>query len=706
VDLVAPPARPGAAFDLTFLAPDTIPAGLRLQVALASAGRTRLLGIGRGASRDRLRITADGGWVDLGPVGPGVSSFRVEGLLPGPFGFQAPLTLGGPLAFVLAARPSGTSDAGDPGSAPRWRLVRSSPASVAETCRRVLFFVLRSPVLALSALAALALLLAGVLALDDGRNYGAVVSLVASATLFHAALLPPLQGADETSHAATIEALVFHGSVPHGQDAYPASFSRAADALEQDRVQYQPEEPLPLATAKLRAAVARVFRSSLAGEALAKGREAPAAALQDADRRAFLFFRAFAPAAPLLRRLAFLDRVSAYRILGTLWSLALFAAGAALLYRASVPPQLALLYGMTGLFPYSIYIAATCSNYAPAIGLGQLVAAAVCAFVLTEDAEARRLAGRVAVVAPFVGILVWTDFVFVAAAAALGWAALRLAPWAGESRSRRAALAGAVAVLTAGACGAAYALVRFGPNAPIRVPSGLRNVHPREAVIMVLFVLAPLGAAAAAAAIVRRWSERDGLWRRRAAAGASVAIGLAVLAGFVALRWTDVPYEREWLSFPRTILRHAQAHASNALAWDQDRLSWKFWVGSFGWHDVFYPDAVYAALRWAATALAISFPVLALPFVERRPRAAGLLLLVSGAGAACCAATFVVRYAAPTVPYGRFLLPALPLALLPVLALLERPSRGRWMRLALFGAAALQVWTAIVVIGARYAFGA
>ena len=41
-----------------------------------------------------------------------------------------------------------------------------------------------------------------------------------------------------------------------------------------------------------------------------------------------------------------------------------------------------------------------------------------------------------------------------------------------------------------------------------------------------------------------------------------------------------------------------------------------------------------------------------------------------------------------------------------LLALLDAPGRERTFRLALLLAAALQIWTAIAVLGARYAFGA
>jgi hypothetical protein len=59
-----------------------------------------------------------------------------------------------------------------------------------------------------------------------------------------------------------------------------------------------------------------------------------------------------------------------------------------------------------------------------------------------------------------------------------------------------------------------------------------------------------------------------------------------------------------------------------------------------------------------------------------------------------------------TVPWGRFVLPLVSLVAFPVLAMLEAPGRDRILRAALLAAAALQIWTALAVLGARYAFGA
>jgi hypothetical protein len=52
----------------------------------------------------------------------------------------------------------------------------------------------------------------------------------------------------------------------------------------------------------------------------------------------------------------------------------------------------------------------------------------------------------------------------------------------------------------------------------------------------------------------------------------------------------------------------------------------------------------------------------------------------------------------------RILLPLVALASLPLLAMVEADGRERWGRAVLLATAAIEVWTAIVVLGARYAY--
>ena len=119
----------------------------------------------------------------------------------------------------------------------------------------------------------------------------------------------------------------------------------------------------------------------------------------------------------------------------------------------------------------------------------------------------------------------------------------------------------------------------------------------------------------------------------------------------------------------------------------------------------FRPTAVDALARWACVALFLSLPVLAVRFTKERPRASALLLVVSGYAVSVCVLTNGIRFLVPTNPWGRFILPLLPLAALPALARTEAPGRERGWRMAIVAAVALHVWTAISLLGGRYAVG-
>src|ERR1039458_8341825 len=153
-------------------------------------------------------------------------------------------------------------------------------------------------------------------------------------------------------------------------DPYPRSWSLAATWLEQDRVQYQPEEPLPVSTPAKREALARNLFGTFQAEAREDGSTAPAADVQGVDRRAPLFFRPFSLIGPLLRPIPVLERISAYRVLSALSGLLLFCAGTLLLRRACLDAGVVLSYGLVWLVPYMVFAVASASNYATAIGLG------------------------------------------------------------------------------------------------------------------------------------------------------------------------------------------------------------------------------------------------------------------------------------------------------------------------------------------------
>ena len=142
---------------------------------------------------------------------------------------------------------------------------------------------------------------------------------------------------------------------------------------------------------------------------------------------------------------------------------------------------------------------------------------------------------------------------------------------------------------------------------------------------------------------------------------------------------------------------------STNLSWDQDRLTWNFVVGAGGWHDVLFPDAVYAVARWLTVRALVSLPVLSLRCRLRRPRVAAALLLLAGIGVTLMATSLAIRHAPASIRTG---------------ASRCRGSRSRccrWSRacapaaiasrLVLRGAVLFHLWASFVVVGLRYALG-
>lgn len=733
VDVAHAPVAPARAYDLTFRLPEGLRAepgaDARLTVQLAGAGRARLVIVrpfGGDASRRAavadvfrgraaLRFVSDRAWLDLGPLPPGREAVHVQivGLLPGPFGFWELLeadtaATGG----ALFARPADGRPAPSALAPLRYRVVTEAPASPKETLARVLFFASANGLVLGALVASLLLLAAGGLLLPSRPGAGAVV-LACGAILLHAALLPPLQGADESSHAATVEATLFREAVPRMYDPYPLSLSRVAAILEQERVQFRSDEPLPVAGREARERLAAYLARPLSEEAARTGPNAPAAAVQPADQRAALFYRAYAPLGPWLRGRSVLTRLAAYRLLSTGAALALFAAGAFLLSLSTLPKESVLVYASVGLLPYSVGTVAACSNYAPAIGLGSLLAAAAVTASAPPTRFVRFAAGSAAVVGSFLGILLWTDFLFVAAAAlfvALSLALARASRVVPFLRARPDA-ALALAAVALFACFAAAAAPHVTtlleaqplPTAfPLRIPRHRPDAETLP--IMVAAVLVPSALALAVALALRALAGRPEERVSRSLRAASGGLLTALVLGFLAVPFTTVPYENVRLGFADLVRAHVAAFLSNNFAFDQDTLTWKLYWGDFGWHDAPYPDWTYAVARWAAVLLLFGWPALSRRFVARDARLSAWLVVLAGLATSCAVATEILRYLHPGNPWGRFILPVAPLILLP---LLVPPAGGRVAatRRVLLSLVALNVWTAIAVVGGRYAVG-
>jgi hypothetical protein len=166
-----------------------------------------------------------------------------------------------------------------------------------------------------------------------------------------------------------------------------------------------------------------------------------------------------------------------------------------------------------------------------------------------------------------------------------------------------------------------------------------------------------------------------------------------------------VPFESTHLDLADLVSAHWLSFWSNNFSWDQDTLFWKMYWGVFGYADVAYPDVIYAVARWLDVALLLSLPVLAFPFTTKKPNQSALLLVVSGFALSVCIVTNSIRHLQPALPWGRFILPLLPLSALSALARTDAPGRDRLWRAATFAAVALHVWTSLTLLGSRYAVG-
>jgi hypothetical protein len=729
IDLWHSTANPGHVYDFMWAWPEDkpwkVPEGSRLEVQLASAGRTRLLVVLPGhpsesptwwdvlRRRHRLQIVGDLEWVDLGPL-PAEGTkleLQVYGLLPGSFGFAEPhaAETGHFNAFFIRrpdsprARPSRTIV--------RYRFRVADPVPASDTLTRFFFFISCSRVLQVTGIAALVLLFAGWFWLWEKRIARAVACLVPAVTLIHACCLPPFQGADEVVHEATIEALLLNPAMLRGPSAFPGSLARVYKAIEYVEFAGNPERPLPIDTPGKRTAIASILESTLAEAArIAVPPTADDRAL-DPGKRASFYYNAFRPLGPLLRTLSVLDRLEAYVVLSACASLLLFVAGLFMLTRLAVTPSIHLVYGLVALLPYSVGVVAGCSNYSPAIGIGQFLAACLVAGVMTDSARMRLVAAAVFTAVSLIGIGVWDDFVFFALPATIILAALSghatsEMPGGLRRRSATASLL-VLGLLLIGTFVFALATGRIRQAVSsfgARVPELGGFEDPSFWLLLSVATVPFVGSLVLALTIVRSegLGERD---RSRAAIARSGVLAGVFVAMFLATRWTSIPFETTRFDYPDEVAAHWSAFWSNNFAFDQDALSWKMYWGVFGYADVSYPNALYALARWACVALFLALPVLSWRFTRRDPSRSALLLVASGYALTACVVTNSLRYFALTNPWGRFILPAFALAALPLLARAADSTGERTLRLFFASLVALHLWTAIALLGSRYVIG-
>ena len=730
IDLWAPTYEPGRLYDLTFERGEEtggpVPPDARLKVQLASNGRTRLLVVRKGhpntdvswwgllTGRERLQIVADREWIDLGPAPqPGETlEVQVSGLLPGPYGFAQLFERKRPhFERILAVRPE-SPRARITRTTLRYKFQRIEPVPAKETLARFFFFISCSRVLQVTGIVALGLLFAGWWWLWENKYARAVAYLVPAVTLLHACCLAPFRGEDGPSHAGTVEAVVWNPEMFANLSSYPDSLRLLYDVIECDSWAGHADIPVSIDSPERRARVRDVAARRLEAEARKGGPARLEAFLINPSTRAPLYYNAFRIPGPLLRRMSVLDRLEAYVVLSAGMSLLLFGLGLLVLVRTHLNETILLLYGLVALVPYSVGIVVSCSNYSLAIGIGQFLAACLIAGVLSERPRTRLGMAGLFSLASLAGIGVWDDFVFFAVPSAVvltvlsTYAAYHMPTGSGRRLATVAMLL--LGILLTGTIAFALATGRIRrviSSFGARLPQSLGGFEDPSLWLLLAVAAAPFVVCLGLAlAIVRspHISEKD---RRRAALiGFGVLTALFVVM-FLVTPWTSVPFESLRLDYPDEVAAHWSSFWSNNFAFDQDVLFWKMYWGVFGYADVSYPDALYALVRWACVGLFLALPIMSWRFTHRSPGRSAFLLVASGYALTACVVTNSLRYFLPVNPWGRYILPLLALAALPALARTSTPGRERLWRAVTFTAIALHLWTALTLLGSRYAVG-
>ncbi|MHB8799694.1 MAG: hypothetical protein ACYDBY_14635 [Thermoanaerobaculia bacterium] len=724
------PGPQATSFDVTFVPSDAagegiwrLPKDARLEVQVETQGRRIRLGLSdpadAGETGRTLRVS-DRAWVSLGPAADGLAprTVRIRSLDEARFSLLRPIRPERPDLREIAARVADATPHVGAQGPPRYRIVVDRPVPPREALARLLALPGISRLLA----AALALGLAGAIAgavLVFRRPATAVAFAIVGVALVHAAMRPPLHGEDESSHVGTVEYAVFEPGRLKGTRwwlNFPESIVRLGSAFDLDRVQFNPLQSLPLAGSKARTSAADAIRKPHVDLVRELGVRLPGAGAVNVDARAPLYYKSFAPLRPFFSRLGLLSRVSAYRLVSTLLALAAFGGGLLLLARAFPTAGPALLFGLAALVPpYLMSLLTTVSNYSLAIGFGLLIAAAFVSAVAGERRGARLAAGAVLLAATLVGTGVYRDFagLFPAAFAfvAFGGPAMAAAwAWRRGGAVRQAGLIGSAVALAALGWGLwatllskperMKALVAF---VLARKPASLPPVGDPVWPFVIQVVLAPLalGLVLALFAFLGRKLDEHAATRL---AWARSAAGLALFAAlFFSTPFRQIPVETTRLEFRDEVAAFWNAFFSTAFSFDQDVLSWKMYWGVFGWADTRYPDLVYAVAKWLCVALFLALPVLSRKTLRERRFESALLLVFAGLATTLAFASNTARYFIPVNPWGRFILPWVPIALFAALARIDLDARRETVLRWLFvGAVCFHLWTAIYVVGVRY----
>ena len=726
------PGTLAGAFEISMQLPEepgrgiwTIPPASSMLLQVDTGGRSmafRIQSEGEfGALEERNQRVSDRDWLDLGtvPVGLKAKRVRVESISGNPFTFRIPMPIQKGDLRELAVRPvESVTSASRSSFSPRYRIVEKRPVPPLEALARILFFPSASRVLLVSFLVGLVATTMGPIVMRRHTAAGVLLAVFGVA-LLHASLRPILRGEDEVAHIATVEAVVWNPELLlKCWLGLPRSLDPIAEATEMQIIHYFDTDAIvPVTSVANRRAVRDVLDRTFAREAAEIGGRTPEQAIQPIQQRGRLYYPLFGFGGPVFRRLGLLDRFAAYRIASTLLTLAIFTAGAGLLRFGRLPDRFLILYGCASLLPpYFMSLLTTVSNYSMAIGCGFLFAAATVVLALSERPSAKILAGIVLVGGSWAAVWVWTDFLMLAPLVTLVLTVAGLVAFAGYLRrllGGRTWLAfGVVMAFLGGGFVVAYRSIwpRFSSIASTlralllssRMPVELPSPDSPLMFEIVRVAMLPVMLAAVFGLLGLLGRRLPVLTRDRLA-----FIRSALFLAFFAVMFFMTPFATVPTDTRLTFVDEVQAHWntfwSTTFSLTQDNLSWKMYWGVFGWADTKYPDLVYAVAKWSCVVLFLSLPVLCRRFQRERPWTSAVLLVTSGLAVSFAFATNTFRYFQPSNPWGRFILPWVPLAVLPAITRIDwTPPREAALRWILLGAIAFHVWTAISVIGSRF----
>ena len=700
----------------------TIPPASLLLLQVDTLGRSMAFRIrsegNSGTLEERTQRVPDRAWLDLGTIPAGLKQkrIRVESVSGEPFSFRIPVTLQkGDLRELIVHPVESATSTILPGFSPRYRIVEKRPVPPSEALARILFFPSSSTVLLVSLLGGLAAVTLGPVIVRR-RPLSGVLLALAGVALLHASLRPPLRGEDEVAHVGTVEAVVWNPALLV-TGGLPQSLDPMAAATGLSLVQFDTDEIVPVSSAANRRDVRAVVDQVFSREAAKIGGRFPDQGIQSVQVRSRLYYPLFRFGGSAFRRLGLLERFSAYRIVSTLLALAVFAVGAGLLRFGRMPDHFLILYGCAGLLPpYFMSVLTTVSNYSLAIGCGFLLAAAVVVLAISARPAARGFAAITLTLGGWTAVWVWTDFLMLAPLVTLVSVAAGLVVLERYLREelcgqRRWLSIGLVVAILGGGSLLAYRstwpqtskIESLFSEILSKRPVGFPRPDSPIWFDIVRVIMLPVMLAAAfglLGLLGRRLPEPA---RDRLASGRS-ALGLAIFLGmFFVTPFTTVPFVGCRFEFWGEVLAHWNAFWSTAFSLSQDTLSWKMYWGVFGWADTKYPDLVYAVAKWACVALFLGLPILCRKFQRERPWISAALLVTSGLAVTFAVATNTLRYFQPSNPWGRFILPWIPLAVLPALSRVDwTPKREAVLRWIFALAIAFHVWTAIWLIGTRY----